>query len=385
MKDSGSRATPGNQLLWVLAELTYGCPLHCVYCSNPVALSHHTNELTTGVWLRAFEEARDLGAAQLGFSGGEPLLRDDLETLVRRASRLGYYTNLITSGIGLDEKRAHALRDAGLDHVQLSLQDSTRELNDFLARANTFDLKLRVAHLLRTIGYPIVLNVVIHRRNIDHVPEILTLAERLEVDYLELANTQFYGWALLNRDALLPSREQVDRAEEAVRKFRERIGDRMKVYFVASDYHERRPKACTGGWGVMYLSIAPDGTASPCNQARAITGMDFPKISERSIAWIWRESPAFSRFRGFDWMTEPCASCPERFQDFGGCRCQAFLLTGDAANTDPVCELSPRHNLVLDAVARANLSGATASLRFREAKGESRRDKNLGRKRQRNS
>ena len=369
MSDDGSRASSGNQPLWLLAELTYRCPLHCVYCSNPIGLSRSHNELSTQVWLRAFSEARELGAAQLGFSGGEPLLREDLETLVRESSRLGYYTNLVTSGVGLDEKRVFALREAGLDHVQLSLQDSTRELNDFLTDTRTFDLKLHVARLLRHAGYPIVLNLVIHRCNIEHVPEILALAERLEVDYLELANTQFYGWALLNRDALLPSRDQLDRAEEEVRRFRDRFGNRIKIYFVASDYHQTRPKACTGGWGEMYLSIAPDGTATPCNQARVIHNLNFPNVSQNSVRWIWNESSGFKRFRGFEWMSEPCMSCPDRFRDFGGCRCQALLLTGDAANTDPVCDLSPKHRIVLDAVARANAGGA-AKLRFRNVAAE---------------
>jgi pyrroloquinoline quinone biosynthesis protein E len=337
--DGFNEATP-EQLLWLLAELTYRCPLHCVYCSNPLELSRHSTELTTATWLRALDEARELGAVQLGFSGGEPLVRDDLETLVKAASGLGYYTNLITSGVGLTEQRAFALREAGLDHVQLSFQDAIPELNDALGGARTFELKVRVAEIIRRAGFPIVLNVVIHRRNIDHVPAILDLAERLEVDYLELANTQFYGWALLNRDLLLPSRDQVARAAEAVVRFRERTGTSMRIYFVASDYHERRPKACTGGWGNMYLSIAPDGVATPCNHARLIPGIEFPSITEKSIRWIWQESPAFRRFRGFDWMREPCRSCPERFKDFAGCRCQAYLLTGDAANTDPVCELA---------------------------------------------
>ena len=351
--------------LWLLAELTYRCPLHCVYCSNPIDLARYRTELATEEWLRVFREARALGVAQLGFSGGEPLVRDDLEAMVRGAHQLGFYTNLITSGVGLGDGRATCLREAGLDHVQLSLQDSTQELNDFLSHTRTFDLKLRVASQLKEAGYPIVLNVVIHRQNIDHIEQILAMAERLEVDYLELANTQYYGWALLNRAHLLPSREQVINAERATNRFRERVGNRVKVYFVVSDYHENRPKPCMNGWGSMYIAVAPDGVATPCNQARLLPGIEFPNVKERDLASIWRESPAFNRFRGDDWMSEPCRSCPERFKDFGGCRCQAFILTGDPANTDPVCDLSPHHQIVVEAAERAGGVAETNPLRFR--------------------
>lgn len=347
-------ARPGPPL-WLLLELTYRCPLHCAYCSNPVEIAHIRDELDTEDWLRVLCEARALGAVQLGLSGGEPLVRDDLETIVAHAHELGYYTNLITSGVGMNEKRIAALREAGLDHIQLSFQDSTREINDFLSSTRTFDLKSRVAGLIKQYGYPMVLNVVLHRLNIDHVEQILEMAERMDADYVELANTQYYGWAWLNRDRLLPSREQVRRAEEQTQRFRERVGGRMQIYFVVPDYFERRPKACMNGLGSIFLTIAPDGLALPCHAARMLPGMEFPNVREASIESIWYDSPAFNRFRGEGWMKEPCRSCPERKRDFGGCRCQAYLLTGDPANADPVCELSPHHHLVTEAVERASL------------------------------
>jgi len=350
--EDGSRPRAGNPL-WLLAELTYRCPLHCVYCSNPVDYIRSGAELSTDSWLKVLREGRALGAVQLGFSGGEPLARRDLETLVREARALGYYTNLITSGIGLDERRIAELRTAGLDHIQLSFQDSTRELNDFLSHTRTFDLKLELARLIKQHGYPMVLNVVLHRQNLDHIEQILSMAERLGVEYLELANTQYYGWALLNREHLLPSREQIARAEEATRRFRERVTPNVKAYFVVPDYYENRPKPCMNGWGSVFMVVTADGIALPCHQARMLPGLEFPRVQQHPLRWIWYDSPAFNRFRGFDWMREPCRSCPERFKDFGGCRCQAYLLTGDSANTDPVCDLSPVHRTVVELVERA--------------------------------
>lgn len=351
---------PSNPL-WLLAELTYRCPLHCVFCSNPVDYMRAGSELTTETWLRVLREGRELGAVQLGFSGGEPLVREDLEILVREAHALGYYINLITSGVGLDERRISALREAGLDHIQLSLQDSTRELNDFLSHTRTFDLKHRIARLIKQHGYPMVLNVVLHRYNLDHIEAILEMAERLEVDYLELANTQYYGWAFLNRGLLLPTRDQIARAEEATNRFRARVGERMRVYFVVPDYFEQRPKPCMNGWGAVFLGIAADGLALPCHSARMLPGLEFPNVADSGLRWIWHDSPAFNAFRGFEWMKEPCRSCPERFKDFGGCRCQAYLLSGDAANTDPVCEFSPHHGEVVAAIEDAG--GGTAAKR----------------------
>ncbi|MGH8727298.1 MAG: pyrroloquinoline quinone biosynthesis protein PqqE [Burkholderiales bacterium] len=343
---------PGNPL-WLLAEITYKCPLHCVYCSNPIDYTRYGEEISTEDWLRVLRQSRELGATQLGFSGGEPLLRKDLEIMIREARKLGYYSNLITSGIGMNEERIAAFRDGGLDHIQLSFQDSTRELNDFLGSTKTFDLKMKVAKLIKKYEYPMVLNVVLHRQNIDHIAQILDMAEQFEVEYLELANTQYYGWAMLNRDHLLPSREQLQRAEEITNAFRARIGDKMRIYFVVPDYYENRPKACMNGWGSIFITVTADGVVLPCHEARQLPGLTFPNVREHDMRWIWYDSPAFNRFRGFDWMKEPCRSCPERFKDFGGCRCQAYMLTGDPTNTDPVCDLSPNHHVVVEAVAQA--------------------------------
>ncbi len=339
--------------LWLLLELTYRCPLHCVFCYNPTDFAATGPELATAEWLRVLREARALGAVQLGLSGGEPLAREDLEPIVAEAHALGFYVNLITSGVGMTEERIRALKRAGLDHIQLSFQDSTRELNDFLSSTRTFELKARVAELIRRYEYPMVLNVVLHRLNIDHVGEILAMAEALGAQYVELANTQYYGWAWLNRAQLLPSRAQLARAEEVTRAFRERVGSRMQIYFVVPDYFETRPKACMNGLGSLFLAVTPDGTALPCHAARMLPGLEFPNVREHELRSIWYDSAAFNHFRGEAWMKEPCRSCPERQRDFGGCRCQAYLLTGDAANADPVCELSPHHQLVTTAVAEA--------------------------------
>jgi pyrroloquinoline quinone biosynthesis protein E len=339
--------------LWLLLELTYRCPLHCVFCYNPTDFANTGAELGTDDWIRVLREARALGSVQLGLSGGEPLARDDLEVIAAEAHRLGFYTNLITSGIGLTEDRIRALKQAGLDHIQLSFQDSTREMNDFLSSTRTFELKSKVAGLIRKYEYPMVLNVVLHRLNIDHVGEILDMAERMGAEYVELANTQYYGWAWLNRDRLLPTREQLRRAEETTQRFRERVGQKMKVFFVVPDYFERRPKACMNGLGSIFMTVTPDGTALPCHAARMLPGLSFPNLRETSVRSAWYESEGFNHFRGFGWMKEPCRSCPDRTKDFGGCRCQAYLLTGDAANTDPVCDLSPHHHLVTEAVERA--------------------------------
>ncbi|MEG0044001.1 MAG: pyrroloquinoline quinone biosynthesis protein PqqE, partial [Massilia sp.] len=257
---------------WLLAELTYQCPLHCAFCYNPLNYDAVRNELTTGEWVRVMREARALGAVQLGFSGGEPLMRDDLEELVAEARRLGFYSNLITSGVGLNETRIAALKNAGLDHIQLSFQDSTRELNDFLSSTKTFDLKLKVAKLIKQYDYPMVMNCVLHRYNLPHVGKIIEMALALGAEYLELANTQYYGWAMKNRNQLMPTLEQVRDAERVVAEYRERIGDACKLLFVVPDYFEDRPKACMNGWGAVFLGVAPDGVALPCHNARDLPG-----------------------------------------------------------------------------------------------------------------
>jgi pyrroloquinoline quinone biosynthesis protein E len=352
--DSPAAGTHTGQPLWLLAELTYRCPLHCAFCYNPVDYASNARELSTAQWVDVMHQARKLGAAQLGFSGGEPLLRDDLEELVGEAHRLGYYTNLITSGIGLTEARLARLRELGLDHVQLSFQDSTREMNDFLSSTRTFELKQRVARLIRQYDYPMVLNVVLHRFNLDHVDRIIEMAAAMEVDYLELANTQYYGWAMVNREQLMPTREQLHRAEETVNRYRETLGRRMRILFVVPDYFEDKPKACMNGWGAVFLAVAPDGTALPCHAARTLPGLDFPNVTQHSIADIWQHSPAFRRYRGDGWMKEPCSSCADREKDFGGCRCQAYALTGDAENADPVCGKSPHHGKMHKIVLHAH-------------------------------
>lgn len=338
---------------WLLAELTYRCPLHCVFCYNPVNYASIKQELDTQEWIRVMQEARALGAAQLGFSGGEPLLRDDLEELVAEARRLGFYTNLITSGVGLTEKRIAALKSAGLDHIQLSFQDSTQEMNDFLSSTKTFELKKKVAALIKKYDYPMVMNVVLHRHNIPHIDKIIEMALDLDAEYLELANTQYYGWAMKNRTQLLPTKEQLVVAEATVNAYREKIGKRCKLLFVVPDYFEERPKACMNGWGSIFLDIAPDGAALPCHNARQLPGLEIPNVRDHSIKEIWYDSQAFNFFRGDAWMQEPCRSCSEKEKDFGGCRCQAFLLTGDAAATDPVCSKSPKHHVVTQAIDEA--------------------------------
>lgn len=338
---------------WLLAELTYRCPLHCVFCYNPVNYASIENELSTQDWLRVMTEARALGAAQLGFSGGEPLLRDDLDELVAQARQLGFYTNLITSGVGLNETRIASLKNAGLDHIQLSFQDSTQEMNDFLSSTKTFELKKKVAGLIKQYDYPMVMNVVLHRHNIPHVDKIIDMALELGAEYLELANTQYYGWAMKNRAQLLPTREQLVAAEATVNRYREKIGKKCKLIFVVPDYFEDRPKACMNGWGSIFLDIAPDGAALPCHNARQLPGLDIPNVRDHSIRDIWYDSQAFNFFRGDQWMQEPCRSCSEKEKDFGGCRCQAFLLTGDASATDPVCAKSPKHHLVTQAIEEA--------------------------------
>lgn len=343
--------------LWLLAELTYRCPLHCVFCYNPTDFARTAvdNELSTDDWLRVLREARAAGSVQCGFSGGEPLLRDDLEILVAEAHRLGFYTNLLTSGVGLNETRIAKLKQAGLDHIQLSFQDSTKELNDFLSHTRTFELKQQVAHLIKSNGWPMVLNCVIHRLNIDYIDKIIEMAVELGAEYLELANNQYYSWAQVNRDQLLPSREQLERAERITNEYRAKLGDKIRMFFVVPDYYEKRPKKCMNGWGNVFLTITPDGTALPCHTAKMLPGLSFPNVREMNVRSIWTESEGFNHFRGDGWMKEPCRTCPEKEKDLGGCRCQAYMLSGDAANADPVCDQSAHHHKIEEAVAYAQI------------------------------
>ena len=357
--------------LWLLAEVTYRCPLHCVFCYNPLdfAKTERADELSTADWLRVLREARALGAVQCGFSGGEPLMRDDLEELIAEAHRLGYYTNLLTSGVGLTKERAAALKAAGLDHVQLSFQDSTRELNDFLSHTRTFQLKQEVGETIKALGWPMVMNVVIHRLNIDHIDRIIAMADALGAEYLELANSQYYSWAHLNRDHLLPTSEQIRRAEAITDEWRAKVADRMKLFFVAPDYHEGKPKKCMNGWGNVFLTVTPDGTALPCHTAKMLPGLAFPNVREHDLRHIWHDSEGFNRYRGTGWMKGACVTCPDKEKDLGGCRCQAFLLAGDPAATDPVCLKSAHHGVVQAAVAAADAGEVPARpLVFRDPK-----------------
>ncbi|MBR9871163.1 MAG: pyrroloquinoline quinone biosynthesis protein PqqE [Gammaproteobacteria bacterium] len=359
---SCSDATAGPPL-WLLAELTYRCPLQCPYCSNPLDYADREQELSTEQWLDVLRQGRAMGAAQLGFSGGEPLVRQDLPELIAGARELGYYTNLITSGLGLTEAKVQAFAEAGLDHIQVSFQASDPELNNAVAGSKkAFEQKLAMARAVKEAGYPMVLNFVIHRHNIHQMSDILTLCESLGADYVELATCQYYGWAFANREGLMPSRGQLETAEATVNQYRDDLRERahpMKVIFVTPDYYEERPKACMNGWGSLFLTVAPDGTALPCHSARLLP-IEFPNVQSMSLEEIWYQSPGFNHYRGDSWMPEPCRSCDEKDKDFGGCRCQAYLLTGDADNADPVCGKSPHHDRIL--AARTAAEHATAGL-----------------------
>lgn len=339
--------------LGLLAELTYRCPLHCPYCSNPVTTAA-VEELTLPEWAAVLTQACRLGVLQLHLTGGEPLARPDLALIVAHARELGFYVNLVTSGVGLDHSRARELARAGLDHVQLSMQDADRVAADELAGARVFNHKLAAAHAVTALQLPLTINVVLHRRNIERIPAIVELAVTVGADRLELAHTQYYGWALLNRSALLPTRDQVIAAEQAVTQARAEYGGTLDIIYVVADYYEDYPKACMHGWGRRHITITPDGRVLPCPAAAHITGLEFDNVRCRPLAEIWQSSPAFTRFRGWGWMPQPCRDCPRREIDFGGCRCQAFQLTGDAARTDPVCRLSPDRYLIDAALDTAN-------------------------------
>lgn len=341
-----------NPPLWILAEITYSCPLQCPYCSNPVDIANYKDELSTEDWLRVLHEARKMGATQLGFSGGEPLVRKDLEILIAESRKLGYYTNLITSGVGMDEQRISVFNEAGLDHIQVSFQASDEELNNFLSGTDSFQHKLEMARQVKKQGYPMVLNFVLHRQNTDQIEDIIKLAIALEADYLELATTQYYGWANHNKEQLLPTREQIKNAEKVAHRYQKIMKDKMRIFYIVPDYFEDRPKPCMNGWGNVFLTITPDGTALPCHSARLIPGLDLPNVKDHSVEWIWKDSPDFNKFRGYNWMKEPCRSCDEKEKDFGGCRCQALMLTGNAANTDPVCSKSPLHSKLVEDIRR---------------------------------
>jgi len=338
--------TPTSNPLALIAELTHRCPLHCVYCSNPLELQSRAAEVDTQIWSRVFREAAELGVLQIDFTGGEPLARPDLAELIRAARAAGLYVSLITSGLPLDETRLASLIDAGLDHVQLSFQGSREDTAHEISGTKSHAHKLRVLEWLKPHGVAVTLNFVIHRRNIDQIEEMVALAESSSATRVEFANAQYYGWAFANRENLLPTREQLTRSIELLKHAEERLRGKIRVEFVVPDYYAKFPKACMGGWGRKLLLIAPNGEALPCHAARVIPGMLFENVKDRGLRDIWEKSAAFQRFRGEGWMQEPCRSCDRRAQDFGGCRCQAFLLAGDASATDPVCSLSPQRSKV---------------------------------------
>lgn len=330
----------------LLAELTHRCPLHCPYCSNPIDLARSQSELATEDWKRVFSQARELGALQLGLSGGEPLIRRDLEELVAHAHSLGFYQTLVTSAIGLTRERAVKLKAAGLEHVQISIQDSDKEIAERIAGTRSWDAKMQAAQWIKELDFAFTVNVVLHRANLDHLEELIDIAGTLGADRIELANTQYYGWAVLNRESLMPTRAQIDRSEAIVDRAVAKYRGKMQIIYVLPDYYSEFPKPCQGGWGNFYLVVAPDGRTMPCHAASQITTLTFDNVREHSVRWIWEESSAFRAFRGDEWMKEPCRSCPRKQIDFGGCRCQAFALTGDATRTDPVCTLTPDRAII---------------------------------------
>lgn len=337
----------------LVAELSYQCPLHCPYCSNPVDIGgeRYRRELDTDDWIRAFREARGLGVLQLALTGGEPMLRRDLVELCAGARDAGLYSSLITAGTLFTRERAEALKAAGLDHVQISIQSPDAQDNDRIAGNRSFEKKIAAARLVKELDFPLTINCVLHRQNLDRIHDLLDLTRNLGAQRLELANTQYYGWAVVNQETLMPSWEQLQRAEKAVKRFRERVGATVDVLWVLPDFYEELPKPCMGGWGRTAMVVAPNGDVLPCQAASTIPGLAFANVREHPLDWIWNESDAFARFRGTGWMQEPCHSCPLGHQevDWGGCRCQALRLTGDAAATDPVCRYSPHHNRVVSA------------------------------------
>ena len=344
--------------LALIAEITHRCPLHCVYCSNPLELTSRKEELATADWLRVFGEAAALGVLHLHLTGGEPLARPDLAELLEGARQSRLYTNLITSGIGLSRERLAQLVESGLDHIQLSFQDSSEVLANWIAGARAHAHKIELAAWIRSHRIAFTANLVVHRQNIDHLEEMIAALDALHPDRMEIAHAQYYGWALQNRSALLPTRAQMDRALTVVAAAEERLRGKVRIDMVVPDYHARFPKACMGGWGRQLLLIDPAGRALPCHAAGLIPGMPFDNVREHTLDWIWQSSEAFQKFRGEDWMPEPCRSCDRRKEDFGGCRCQAFLLTGDANATDPVCELAPLHHLIEAAVREDAVTGS---------------------------
>jgi PqqA peptide cyclase len=343
----------------VLAELTHRCPLQCPYCSNPVELERASAELTTQEWKKAISEMAAMGVLQIHFSGGEPTVRRDLVELVQHATDEGLYSNLITSAVMLTPDSLADLRDAGLSHVQISFQGSEAGLAERVgAFRGGHSKKLDAARWTRELGLPLTVNAVMHRQNLHQLPDIIDMAVALDADRLEVANVQYYGWALMNRAALMPTEAQVDETTRIVDEAQERLRGVLSIDYVIPDYYALRPKKCMGGWGREFFNISPSGKVLPCHAAESITGLQFDSVREHSLAWIWENSFAMNLYRGTDWMPEPCRSCEFKEEDFGGCRCQAFALTGNAANTDPACALSPQHDEVFRTAMREADSGS---------------------------
>ena len=345
--------------LALIAEITHRCPLHCVYCSNPLQMVSPASELTTQEWEKVFEQGAKIGILHVHLSGGEPLAREDLTELLSFARGCGLYTNLITSGIGLSERRWDELVAAGLDHIQLSFQDSREADANWIAGARAHALKLGIARMIRRSQVAFTVNMVVHRQNVDHLEEMIALAESLHPERLEIAHVQYYGWAWKNVEGLLPSQAQVLESLEKISAAQKRLLGTIRIDTVVPDYYSRFPKACMGGWGRRQLLIDPCGKVLPCHAGTLIPGLRFENVRGHSLEWIWRESESFRKFRGEDWMPEPCRSCDRRTQDFGGCRCQAFMITGDAASTDPVCSLAPTHGLIEQQLSRVNSSASS--------------------------
>jgi PqqA peptide cyclase len=354
----------------LIAELTYRCPLRCPYCSNPLDFARHGDEIDTDIWLRVFDEAEALGVVQLNLTGGEPLLRDDLELLIERASKLELYTNLITSGIPLTFERLARLRALGLNSVQVSLQSTKPTESDRIAGAPSFHRKLEVMEWVKSLELPLTMNVVLHRDNIGEVAELVALAESVSVDRLELANTQYLGWALQNRTALLPTREQLERARTRAADGRARLQGKMEVVFVTPDYYSAYPKSCMEGWGRRFIVVNPEGLALPCHLAHTLPGLRFDNVTQHHLADIWYHSSGFNEFRGDRWLPDPCRSCDRRTVDFGGCRCQAFHVMGNARAIDPACSLSPDHGHIQSARSQAShLAGVQVLFEYRTGRG----------------
>jgi pyrroloquinoline quinone biosynthesis protein E len=351
--------------LALMAELTHRCPLQCPYCSNPLELLKAGRERDTAFWLGVIDEAAELGVLQIHFSGGEPTLRQDLATLVAHATAQGLYANLITSAVLLDEKTLQALADAGLAHVQISIQGAEAEAADRIGNyRGGHQKKLDVARIVTRLGMSLTINAVVHRQNLDELPAMIDIAVALDADRLEVAHVQYHGWALRNRAALMPTREAFETADALVTRRREELRGRMTIDYVVPDYYARAPKTCMGGWGRQFLNVTPDGRVLPCHAAESIPGLAFEKIGERRLSDIWYRGAAFEKFRGTAWMQEPCSACALKEIDFGGCRCQAFALAGDAAAADPVCHLSPRHAAIL-AMAEAESLADTRAFVYR--------------------